>query len=97
MYKKFNKNLNFIKKFKKIPPKLLFLGYCCSFNVIKPFKAMTADSRNQSSRKTHFFGPNMGLSVVLKPLIENNAMTSINSEGVKILIDENDLFPSVSD
>ncbi|KAG5667100.1 hypothetical protein PVAND_015099 [Polypedilum vanderplanki] len=75
-------------------PSETYQGYCCSFNVIKPLRARTPERRNITAKKTHFFGPNMGLSVVLKPLIEKNAMTSINSEGIKILINEHNLFPS---
>lgn len=32
--------------------------------------------------------------MILKPQIEKNAMTSINSEGIKILINEHDFYPS---
>lgn len=75
-------------------PSETYQGYCCSFNVIKPMRARTPERRNVTAKKTHFYGPNMGLSVVLSPLIEKGAMTSINSEGIKILINENNLFPS---
>ena len=71
-----------------------YQGYCCSFNIMKPQKATSTEERGKTARKTHFFGPDMGLSVVLNPLIEKNAMTSVNSEGIKILIYEYNLYPS---
>ncbi|CAG9810650.1 unnamed protein product, partial [Chironomus riparius] len=71
-----------------------YQGYCCSFNVVKPLKATSSDERGKTARKTHFFGPDMGLSVVLNPLIEKNSLTSVNSEGIKILINECNLYPS---
>lgn len=71
-----------------------YQGYCCSFNIIKPQKATTKEEKTEKVRKTHFFGPNMGLSVILNPLIEKGSMTSVNSEGIKILINEYNLFPT---
>lgn len=70
-----------------------YQGYCCSFNILRP-TSVTAINKNQTVRKTHFFGPDMGLSVILNPLIEKQAMTSVNSEGIKILINEFNLYPS---
>jgi amiloride-sensitive sodium channel len=71
-----------------------FQGYCCSFNIKKPSKALSSELKNQKARKTEYFGPDMGLSVVIRPLIEKKAMTSVNSEGIKILINENMLYTS---
>lgn len=71
-----------------------YQGYCCSFNIIKPQKALKQNERGRKALKTHFFGHSMGLSVVLNPLIESGAMTSVNSEGIKILINEFSLYPS---
>lgn len=70
-----------------------YQGFCCAFNLLKPIGA-TSVSKNQKVRKTQFFGPDQGLSVVLKPLIEKKAMTSVNSEGMKILISQPKLYPS---
>lgn len=70
-----------------------YQGFCCSFNVLKPL-SLSAVNKVQKTRKTQFFGPDMGLSVILNPLIEQNAMTSVNSEGMKILINEHNLYPS---
>jgi Amiloride-sensitive sodium channel len=56
--------------------------------------SLSAVNKAQKTRKTQFFGPDMGLSVILSPLIEKNAMTSVNSEGMKILINEHNLYPS---
>lgn len=70
-----------------------YQGFCCAFNVLKPTGA-TAATKTQKVRKTQFFGPDLGLSVILNPLIEKNAMTSVNSEGIKILISKPNLFPS---
>lgn len=69
-----------------------FQGYCCSFNILKPVGSSVA-SKPQKIRKTQFFGPDMGLSVVLNPLIEPNAMTVVNSEGMKLMINEFNLYP----
>lgn len=69
-----------------------YQGYCCSFNVLKPFKSTVA-AKVQKIRKTQFFGPEMGLSVILNPLIEPNALTSVNSEGMKMLINEFNVYP----
>lgn len=71
-----------------------YQGYCCSFNIKKPLKASENANKKEITKKTQFFGPDRGLSVILKPLIEQNAMTTVNSEGIKILINEFDLFPS---
>jgi amiloride-sensitive sodium channel len=71
-----------------------YQGYCCSFNIKKPLKAGGKTKKKEIVRKTKFFGPGRGLSVVLNPLIEKDAMTTVNSEGMKILINEFDLFPS---
>lgn len=71
-----------------------YQGYCCSFNIKKPLKATANANKKETTKKTQFFGPDRGLSVILKPLIEHNAMTTVNSEGIKILINEFDLFPS---
>lgn len=71
-----------------------YQGFCCSFNIKKPFKAVGKSAKKEIIRKTHFFGPGRGLSVILNPLVENNSLTTVNSEGMKILINEFDLFPS---
>lgn len=71
-----------------------YQGYCCSFNILKPIGSTVSAVRNQKARKTQFSGPEMGLSVILKPLIERNAMTSVNSEGIIILLNEYNLYPS---
>lgn len=70
-----------------------YQGYCCSFNILKPVGSSVA-AKIQKIRKTQFFGPDMGLSVIINPLIEKNAMTSVNSEGIKILVSEPILYPS---
>lgn len=70
-----------------------YQGYCCAFNILKPTGASVA-SNIQKIRKTQYFGPDMGLSVIINPLIEHNAMTSVNSEGIKILVNEHNLYPS---
>lgn len=70
-----------------------YQGFCCAFNIFHPVSASSA-RKHQNVRKTQFFGPDMGLSVILNPLIEKNAMTSVNSEGIKILIIEPSLYPS---
>lgn len=71
-----------------------YQGYCCSFNIKKPKKAVSNSAKKENPRKTQFSGPDRGLSVILKPLIEKNSMATVNSEGIKILINEFDLFPS---
>jgi hypothetical protein len=48
-----------------------YQGFCCAFNILKPAAASTAN-KAQKIRKTEFFGPDMGLSVILNPLIEKN-------------------------
>lgn len=68
-----------------------YQGFCCSFNILKP---ITGTTKAPKIRKTQFFGPDMGLSVILNPQIEKNAMTSVNSEGMKIMINEFNLYPS---
>lgn len=70
-----------------------YQGYCCGFNVNKPVGA-SVGNKVQIVRKTEHFGPEMGLSVILNPLIERNAMTSVNSEGMKILINPPSMYPS---
>lgn len=70
-----------------------YQGYCCSFNIQKPL-SNTATGKAKKIRKTQYFGYQMGLSVILNPLIEKNAMTSVNSEGIKILVNEYNLYPS---
>lgn len=70
-----------------------YQGYCCSFNMLKPTGSLIAQ-KNQKARKTQYFGPDMGLSVIINPLIEVNAMTSVNSEGIKILVNQPILYPS---
>lgn len=70
-----------------------YLGYCCSFNMLRPIKATVTEAR-PTIRKTHYFGPNMGLSVIMSPNVEKYTMTSVNSEGMKILINQPILFPS---
>lgn len=70
-----------------------YQGYCCSFNIQKPL-SNTATTKAKKIRKTQYFGYQMGLSVILNPLIEKNAMTSVNSEGIKILVNEFNLYPS---
>lgn len=70
-----------------------YQGYCCGFNILKPTGASVA-SKIQKIRKTQFFGPDLGLSVIINPLIEHNSMTSVNSEGIKILVNEFNLYPS---
>lgn len=70
-----------------------YQGYCCSFNIQKPLSS-TATTKAKKIRKTEYFGYQMGLSVILNPLIEKNAMTSVNSEGIKILVNEFNLYPS---
>lgn len=70
-----------------------YQGYCCSFNMKKPLGSANA-MKIQKIRKTQYFGPDMGLSVIISPLIEANAMTSVNSEGMKILINQPILYPS---
>jgi acid-sensing ion channel, other len=68
-----------------------YQGYCCSFNILKPGFAV---GKAPKIRKTHYFGPESGLSVILSPKIENEAMTSVNSEGMKILVNHFNLYPS---
>jgi len=68
-----------------------YQGYCCGFNIRKP-KALVKEKRKKVL-SSHFFGPDMGLSVVLNPLIEKGAMTSVNSEGMKIIVTEPKLYP----
>lgn len=70
-----------------------YQGYCCSFNMLKPTGSSIAQ-KAQKIRKTQYFGPDMGISVIINPLIEKNAMTSVNSEGIKILVNEPILYPS---
>jgi acid-sensing ion channel, other len=70
-----------------------YQGYCCSFNILKPIGSSLA-AKKPKIRKTQYFGPEMGLSVIMNPLIERNAMTSVNSEGMKILVNEPILYPS---
>lgn len=70
-----------------------YQGYCCAFNILKPTGASIA-SKVQNILKTQYFGPEKGLSVIINPLIELNAMTSVNSEGMKILVNEHNLYPS---
>lgn len=70
-----------------------YQGYCCSFNIQKPHSSSSV-GKTEHIRKTQHFGPQMGLSVILNPLIEKNAMTSVNSEGIKILLNEFNLYPS---
>lgn len=36
----------------------------------------------------------MGLSLILEPLFEENALTTVSSDGIKIMISENNLYPS---
>ncbi|CRL08251.1 CLUMA_CG020926, isoform A [Clunio marinus] len=74
-----------------------YQGFCCSFNILKTsiISPMT-QKKHYRIRNTEFFGPDMGLSVVLNPQIEKYAMTSINSEGMEILINHPNLFPSRS-
>lgn len=68
-----------------------YQGYCCTFNAFKPVASTLVAP---VIRKTHYFGPESGLSVVLSPKIELNAMTSVNSDGMKILINPYNLYPS---
>lgn len=68
-----------------------YQGYCCSFNVLKPRIAL---GKEPKIRKTEYFGPEQGLSVILNPKIEKKAMTSVNSEGMRILINQFNLYPS---
>ena len=70
-----------------------YQGFCCSFNILKPASSSVAAKRPKI-RKTQYFGPDMGLSVIINPLIEKKAMTSVNSEGIKILVNEPILYPS---
>lgn len=70
-----------------------YQGFCCSFNIQKPVSS-TATNKAKKIRKTQYFGYQMGLSVILNPLIEKNAMTSVNSEGMKILVNQFNLYPS---
>lgn len=70
-----------------------YQGFCCGFNVNKPVGA-SVGNKVQTVRKTQYFGPEMGLSVILNPLIEKQAMTSVNSEGIKILVNQPSAYPS---
>lgn len=64
-------------------------GYCCGFNVLQAVKG-----KAQKPKKSKYFGPDNGLSVVLNPIFEKNAITTVNSEGVKMMISNYNLFPS---
>lgn len=66
-----------------------YQGYCCGFNVLH-----TVKGKAQDPKKTQYFGPDNGLSVILNPIFEKNAITSVNSEGVKMMITNYNLFPS---
>lgn len=69
-----------------------FQGYCCGFNVQKPTSDLSK-VKIDKPKSTQYFGPDNGLSVILNPLIEKHAMTSVNSEGIKIIITEHNLYP----
>ena len=66
-----------------------YQGYCCGFNVMDSVKGKAA-----KSKKTQYFGPANGLSVILNPIFEKNAITSVNSEGVKMMLSNYNLFHS---
>lgn len=66
-----------------------YQGYCCGFNVLHAVKG-----KAQKPKKTQYFGPDNGLSVILNPIFEKKAITSVNSEGVKMMISNYNLFPS---
>lgn len=66
---------------------ITYEGYCCSFN-ISPYNKVT------TGRRTKYFGFRNGLSVILKPNIDTDALTKIFSEGVELLIHESSVFPS---
>lgn len=70
-----------------------YQGYCCGFNVLHTV-LNTGKGKAQKPKKTHFFGPDNGLSVILNPIFEKNAITNVNSEGVKMMLSSHDLFPS---
>lgn len=71
-----------------------YQGYCCSFNILKPVFGEQAPNKTKKIRKTQFFGPEMGLSLILEPLIETGAMTTVSSDGLKIMINENNIYTS---
>lgn len=85
-----------------------YQGYCCSFNLIKAdewvirnmlrvFKYIicwTPCSTTTKSRRTPFFDIKNGLSVVLNPLIENKSISTVFSDGVKLLVHDSRVFPS---
>ena len=71
-----------------------YQGYCCSFNMLKPVFSEQTANKTRKNFKTQYFGPKLGLSVVLEPLIEPKALTTVSSDGIKILINERNLYPS---
>lgn len=71
-----------------------YQGYCCSFNILKPVFGEQTANKTKKIRNTQFFGSAMGLSLILEPLIEPHALTTVSSDGVKIMISENNLYLS---
>ncbi|CAO1344894.1 unnamed protein product [Diamesa hyperborea] len=69
-----------------------YQGYCCGFNVLHTM-LQTGKGIAQKPKKTQYFGPDNGLSVVLNPIFEKNAITSVNSEGVAMMLNNYDLYP----
>lgn len=62
-------------------------GFCCSFNLAEYNKD------NYKPRQPKLFGVGNGLSVVMKPNVDTNAISKIYSEGIQLLIHESNTFP----
>lgn len=59
-----------------------------------PFYRSTKKDKDIHPKKTKFFGTHHGLSVILHPLSEPKSLSTIDSDGVKMIVNEYNEYPS---
>ncbi|XP_063706173.1 sodium channel protein Nach-like [Culicoides brevitarsis] len=62
-------------------------GYCCSFNI-------DTEKRENVVRKATKGGIDGGLSMVIRPLVESKTISRVFTDGIKMYVHENDIYPS---